>query len=62
MNDFSSSLNRDLDVTREADVSQRKASRDPKLMNAGNLGGTTGISLPSHLWTGGFCLERAGKR
>ncbi len=25
MNDFSSSLNRDLDVTREADVSQRKA-------------------------------------
>ena len=25
MNDFSSSLNRNLDVTREADVSQRKA-------------------------------------
>ena len=27
MNDFSSSLNRNLDVTREADVSQRKADR-----------------------------------
>jgi len=22
-----------------------------------NLGGTTGIFLPSHLWTGGFCFE-----
>ena len=27
---FSSSLNRDLDVTREADVSQRKAARDSR--------------------------------
>ena len=53
---FSISLNRNLDVTGEADVGQRKANRPSITSRTVNLGGTTGIFLPSHLWTGGFCL------
>ncbi len=47
MNDFSSSLNRDLNVIREADVCQRKESHEPQTASfVTNLGGTARIPRP----------------